>query len=96
MLRAHETRTSQAHTQKGNLSVCNSECGHHSSRSICDPEARQQPEAFREHEPRVWPRRVTECQSAKDRAKAVTLNDMKYNRRRLDVVAHSQTPDGAC
>lgn len=46
--------------------------------------------------PRVWPRRVTECQSAKDRAKAVTLNDMKYNRRRLDVVAHLQTPDGAC
>lgn len=33
MLRAQEIWTSQAHTQKGNLSVCNSECGHHSSQS---------------------------------------------------------------
>lgn len=88
MLRAQETLTSQAHTQKGNLSICNTECGHHSSRSICDPEAQQQLGAFREHE--------TECQSAKDRAEAVTLNDMKYNCRRLDMVAHPQTPDGAC
>lgn len=42
----------------------------------------------------MWPRRVTERQSAKDRAEAVTLSDMKYNRRRLDVVAHSQTQMG--
>lgn len=44
MLRAQETWTFQAETEKGNLSVCKSEYDHHSSWSICDPEAQEQSE----------------------------------------------------